>query len=93
MGLSSIGQGKNQDSDSFGLVALCSIGPILSVMILGLVYQSSSGTIPNPCSIPSISNSQDLWLAFQHELPEYGLEVFTALFPILAFYILFSFSF
>ena len=85
MGLSSIGQGKNQDSDSFGLVALCSIGPILSVMILGLVYQSSSGTY-EPMSIPSISNSQDLWLAFQHELPEYGLEVFTALFPILAFY-------
>ena len=92
MGLSSIGQGKNQDSDSFGLVALCSIGPILSVMILGLVYQSSSGTY-EPMSIPSISNSQDLWLAFQHELPEYGLEVFTALFPILAFYILFQLFF
>ena len=73
-------------------MALCSIGPILSVMILGLVYQSSSGTY-EPMSIPSISNSQDLWLAFQHELPEYGLEVFTALFPILAFYILFQLFF
>lgn len=84
VGLSSIGQGKNADSDSFGLVSLCSIGPILSVMILGLLFQSSSGAY-EPMTIPSISNSQDLWLAFQSELPEYAMEVFTALFPILAF--------
>lgn len=68
VGLSSIGQGKNADSDSFGLVSLCSIGPILSVMILGLLFQSSSGAY-EPMTIPSISNSQDLWLAFQSELP------------------------
>lgn len=84
VGLSSIGQGKNADSDSFGLVSLCSIGPILSVMILGLLFQSSSGAY-EPMTIPSISNSQDLWLAFQSELPHYAAEVFTALFPILAF--------
>ena len=89
VGLSSIGQGKNQESDSFGLVALCSIGPILSVMILGLIYQSSSGTY-EPTVIPSIGNSQDLWLAFQHELPEYALEVLTALIPILLFFVLFQ---
>ncbi len=92
MGLSSIGQGKNQDSDSFGLVALCSIGPILSVMILGFIYQSSSGTY-EPTVILSISNSQDLWLAFQNELPEYAMEVFTALFPILIFFIIFQIFF
>ena len=56
VGLSSIGQGKNADSDSFGLVSLCSIGPILSVMILGLLFQSSSGAY-EPMTIPSISNS------------------------------------
>ena len=92
MGLSSIGQGKNQDSDSFGLVALCSIGPILSVMILGFIYQSSSGTY-EPTVIPSISNSQDLWLSFQNVLPEYAMEVFTALFPILIFFIIFQIFF
>lgn len=89
MGLSSIGHGKDQDSDSFGLVALCSIGPILSVMILGFLYQSSSGTY-EPAVIPSISNSQDLWLAFQHKLPDYALEVLAALFPILIFFLIFQ---
>ena len=92
VGLSSIGQGKNADSDSFGLVSLCSIGPILSVMILGLLFQSSSGSY-EPMTIPSISNSQDLWLAFQSELPHYAAEVFTALFPILAFFLLFQIFF
>lgn len=89
MGLSSIGRGKNQDSDSFGLVALCSIGPILSVMILGFLYQSSSGSY-EPAAIPSILNSQDLWLAFQHKLPDYALEVLAALFPILLFFLVFQ---
>ena len=92
VGLSSIGQGKNADSDSFGLVSLCSIGPILSVMILGLLFQSSSGAY-EPMTIPSISNSQDLWLAFQSELLHYAAEVFTALFPILAFFLLFQIFF
>lgn len=89
MGLSSIGQGRHPDSDSFGLVALCSIGPILSVMILGLLYHSSSGSY-EPSVIPVIHNSQDLWLAFQRELPHYAKEVLTALLPILGFFILFQ---
>ena len=61
-------------------------------MILGFIYQSSSGTY-EPTVIPSISNSQDLWLAFQNELPEYAMEVFTALFPILIFFIIFQIFF
>ena len=92
VGLSSIGQSRNSDSDSFGLVALCSIGPILSVMILGLLFQSSSGSY-EPMAIPSISNSQDLWMAFQQELPHYAAEVLTALLPILAFFFLFQIFF
>lgn len=92
MGLSSIGRGKNQDSDSFGLVALCSIGPVFSVMILGFLYQSSSEAYV-PAVIPSILNSQDLWLAFQHKLPGYAVEVLTALIPILLFFIIFQIFF
>lgn len=89
VGLSSIAQGKDSHGDSFGLVALCSIGPIISVMILGLVYQSSSGSY-EPMTIPAIANSQDLWLAFQHQLPQYALEVFWALLPILLFFFVFQ---
>lgn len=92
VGLSTIGRGKNSDSDSFGLVSLCSVGPILSVMILGLAYESSASSY-EPMVIPSISNSQDLWLAFQHKFPDYAKEVFLALFPILLFFLIFQFFF
>ncbi|MDW2799997.1 DUF1538 domain-containing protein [Clostridium boliviensis] len=90
VGLSSIGRSsKNSGSDSFGLVALCSIGPILSVMILGIFYGSSASSY-EPAVIPAISNSQDLWLAFQHEFPDYAKEVFLALFPVFGFFAIFQ---
>ena len=39
VGVSSIRSDADAENDSFGLVALCSIGPILAVMLLGLIYR------------------------------------------------------
>lgn len=89
VGLTSVGRTREGGSSSFGLVALCSVGPILSVMLLGMAYSSSSGSY-TPFTIPEIANSQDLWLAFQRQFPEYALEVFSALFPILLFFLIFQ---
>ncbi|PAV31567.1 hypothetical protein CIL05_02610 [Virgibacillus profundi] len=38
LGVATVLRGKSASSDSFGLVALASIGPILSVLILGVIY-------------------------------------------------------
>ncbi|MFD1039261.1 DUF1538 domain-containing protein [Virgibacillus byunsanensis] len=38
VGVASVMKGKSASSDGFGLVALASIGPILSVLILGVIY-------------------------------------------------------
>lgn len=38
VGVASVLKGKATSSDSFGLVALASIGPILAVLILGVIY-------------------------------------------------------
>lgn len=38
VGVATVLRGKSASSDSFGLVALASIGPILSVLILGVIY-------------------------------------------------------
>ena len=54
-----------------------------------MAYSSSSGSY-TPFTIPEIANSQDLWLAFQRQFPEYALEVFSALFPILLFFLIFQ---
>ncbi len=39
VGIASTRSDKNSASDSFGLVSLCSIGPILSVLLLGSIYR------------------------------------------------------
>ena len=39
IGISMVRGEKNSESDSFGMVAICSIGPILAMMILGTVYK------------------------------------------------------
>ncbi len=38
VGLAAMRGGKDASSDSFGLVALCSVGPILAVMLMGIFY-------------------------------------------------------
>ncbi|MCD8508647.1 MAG: DUF1538 domain-containing protein [Bacillus sp. (in: Bacteria)] len=38
VGVASVLRGKTSSSDSFGLVALASIGPIIAVLILGVIY-------------------------------------------------------
>mgnify|MGYP002726933877 FL=1 len=40
VGIASIRNDHHAADDSFGLVALCSIGPILAVMVLGLIYHT-----------------------------------------------------
>ena len=44
LGVSMIRSDRAAEADSFGLVALCSIGPILSVLILGFFYNDSEAT-------------------------------------------------
>ena len=42
IGLTSLRSDKNSQSDSFGLIALCSVGSILAVLILGIFFAPES---------------------------------------------------
>ena len=44
VGVASIRSDENAKADSFGLVALCSVGPILAVMLLNAIYHSDSAS-------------------------------------------------
>lgn len=89
VGISHIRSDKDAESDSFGLVALCSIGPILAVMLLGIFYPKEGGAY-TPVKIPSLDNSRDMFLTFVKALPDYILEVSMALLPIVALFFLFQ---
>ena len=58
VGMASVRSDKNATSNSFGLVALCSIGPILSVMILGICYTPDSAEYSS-VSLADIATTRD----------------------------------
>lgn len=88
VGVSSIRSDRHAGNDSFGLVALCSIGPILAVLILGLLYPAEGSY--TPVEIPEGENSQDSIMMFISEGPTYLKDVAIALAPIIVFFLLFN---
>lgn len=85
IGISAIRSDRHAADDSFGLVALCSIGPIISVLVLGMIYHPESGDY-TPISIPEIDNTVSLWNLFSHEIPHYMMEIAVSLLPIIIFF-------
>ncbi len=89
VGLSAMRGGEHSQDDSFGLVALCSIGPILAVMILGIVYNPSDASY-TPVSVANVQTTRDVAAQFARQLPVYLKEVLMALVPICLFFLAFQ---
>lgn len=88
-GVASMRSDKNAEDDSFGLTALCSVGPILAVMILGLVYKPSG--MDDSLQVPEVINtSRDMIVMFGKMLPKILAEVGIALLPIIVFFFIFQ---
>ena len=89
VGISAIRSDKHASSDSFGLVALCSIGPILAVLILGLIYRPDAADYA-PSVIAGLADSVALGKTYLFALPTYLEEIAIALLPIVAFFGIFQ---
>ena len=89
VGVSAIRSDRHAADDSFGLVALCSIGPILAVMILGMIYNPEESLYVPP-TIPEVSGSDELWHLFSVEFPTYMEEIAISLLPIFIFFMIFQ---
>ena len=89
VGVSAIRSDKHSANDSFGLVALCSIGPILAVLILSLLFRPAGGSY-TPVVIPEIGDSAGLWQLFFVAFPTYFKEIAVSLLPIAAFFAVFD---
>ena len=92
IGVAAIRSDKNAESDSFGLVALCSIGPILAVLILGFFYPGETSQILSSV-VAHFNNTADLGLGYAAAFPVYLEEVAIALAPVFAFFLVFHFIF
>ena len=89
VGLASVRSDKNAASDSFGLVALSSIGPILAVLILGCFYKPTEA-VYSMTDVATVVTTQDVVREFFRGLPVYAEEVLVSLLPIVAVFIIFQ---
>ncbi|MBE6897252.1 MAG: DUF1538 domain-containing protein, partial [Ruminococcaceae bacterium] len=92
VGLASVRSDKNATSDSFGLVALSSIGPIISVLILGLFFKPTE-TDYFLSEIADVHTTQDVVMTFIKGLPKYAEEVAVSILPIVAVFAIFQLVF
>jgi hypothetical protein len=89
VGVASIRSDKDSQNDSFGLVALCSVGPILAVLVLGIVHQPSGADVETH-QVPLVATSRDVVTRFARELPLYFKDVVAALGAIVIFFVVFQ---
>jgi hypothetical protein len=75
--------------DSFGLAALCSIGPIYAVMILGFRFPAKHSTL-GAAEIEGINGVGGLIMSFAEGLPEYAHEIALAIAPLIVVFLLFQ---
>jgi hypothetical protein len=85
IGISSIRRDKHAADDSFGLVSLCTAGPIVAVLLLGVVFKPDSIQFSETL-VPNVEHSLELSKMFLSEIPNYLKEMASALFPLCVFY-------
>lgn len=90
-GISAVRADKQSGDDSFGMVAMASVGPIIAVLTLGIF-----STTPPDASVAStiepdaILDTRQLSALFWHALPDYAVEVAVALLPIVVLFLIFQ---
>jgi len=87
-GLASGKKGKHTGEHSFGLVALCSIGPIASVLLLSIFYNPRPTT--SAYEITKVITTIDAFRQFTHALPVYAKEILIAFIPIVLLFIIYQ---
>lgn len=89
VGLASVRSDKNAANDSFGLVALSSVGPILAVLILGCFFKPTEAAY-TLTDVAAVVTTQDVARVFAQGLPLYAREVLLSLVPILWVFLIFQ---
>lgn len=89
VGVSSIRSDADETNDSFGLVSLCSIGPIIAVLVLGLIYNPTGSAMPEFTTTITESSRELGWM-YLSSFPHYIVEVAKAVLPIVAFFFIYQ---
>lgn len=88
VGIASTVGGKRANENSFGLIALCSVGPILAVMLLGIFAKGDLSY-----EVPNYTIADNVFLEFLSTLWKVTKEVTLALGLVLIFFFIINFIF
>lgn len=88
VGISSVLGDKRSQENSFGLVALCSVGPVLAVLVLGIFSRNDL-----TYQVPDYTVSNDILGSFLHTAGHTAQEVAIALGLIVVFFLICQFAF
>ena len=83
VGISAVLGDRHSQENSFGLVALCSVGPILAVLLLGVFSRGDLNY-----AVPDYTVSENIFSAFLHTLGHTCKEVAIALGLIVVFFVM-----
>ncbi len=89
VGLSAARSDPDGAEDSFGLVALCSVGPIMMVLLLGIFYNPSDAAY-TAAVVPEINTTVDVVRQFVIAFPHYAKEVITSILPLVGVLLVFQ---
>lgn len=85
IGFTSLRTDSNVKSDTFGLIALCSVGPKIMVLILGMLYDTSS-----TFDTSIYENNLPLIMQYADGFMECFKNVFVSISPIILLFIIFK---
>jgi len=88
-GVSLVRSGKSAEEDSFGLCGICSIGPILAVLILGIFFKPTESNLAYE-TVETVDSIRELLSLYGHGFVEFGKEVIMSLLPIVVVFALFQ---
>ncbi len=89
IGFSAVRTDRDSANDSFGLIALCSIGPILMVLLLSIFFQPDEATY-TAAELSSIVSTRDVVMEFLRALPAYAKEVCMSIAPVVGVFLLYQ---
>jgi hypothetical protein len=89
IGMAAISGSENNHENSFGVLALCSIGPVIAVLIVGLTgkVEVSADTVT---ALPSLDSFKDILMQFINGSPDTLKEVAISISPIVAVFFIFQ---
>ncbi len=82
---------KKKKEDTFGMISFCSIGPVIVVLILGIIFNAKSSYVPY--NIPYYNSYFDVIKSFITTFPKYFWEVLLSLTPIVLFFLAYNILF